>query len=86
MWKDGGCDPTVPGLIGEWHSRQSCATVARFNCLGFDEPCVSWQVVPKIMAELIANENSPGAKRAMEAMMKMSKINLAEVEQAADAA
>jgi predicted 3-demethylubiquinone-9 3-methyltransferase (glyoxalase superfamily) len=43
---------------------------------------VSWQVVPKIMAELIADENSPGAKRAMEALMKMKKIDIEELRRA----
>jgi predicted 3-demethylubiquinone-9 3-methyltransferase (glyoxalase superfamily) len=45
---------------------------------------VSWQVVPNIMSELIADENSPGAKRAMEAMMKMKKIDIEELQRAYD--
>jgi predicted 3-demethylubiquinone-9 3-methyltransferase (glyoxalase superfamily) len=45
---------------------------------------VSWQVVPNIMAELIADENSPGAKRAMEAMMKMKKLDIEELRRAYD--
>jgi predicted 3-demethylubiquinone-9 3-methyltransferase (glyoxalase superfamily) len=43
---------------------------------------VSWQVVPTIMAELIADENSPGAKRTMDALLKMKKIDIAELQRA----
>ena len=49
-----------------------------------DKYGVSWQVVPNIMAELIADENSPGAKRAMEAMMKMKKLDIEELRRAYD--
>ena len=43
---------------------------------------LSWQVVPANMEELFKDEESPGAKRAMEAMLKMKKIDIAELEQA----
>ena len=44
---------------------------------------LSWQIVPKGMLELL-NDPDPGkAKRAMEAMMTMVKIDIAEVERAA---
>jgi predicted 3-demethylubiquinone-9 3-methyltransferase (glyoxalase superfamily) len=49
-----------------------------------DKYGVSWQVVPTIMAELIADENSPGAKRAMEALMKMKKIDIDELRRASE--
>jgi predicted 3-demethylubiquinone-9 3-methyltransferase (glyoxalase superfamily) len=49
-----------------------------------DKYGVSWQVVPKIMAELIADENSPGAKRTMEALMKMKKIDIDELRRASE--
>ena len=45
---------------------------------------VSWQVVPRIMSELIADENSPGAKRVMEALMKMKKLDIEELQRAYD--
>ena len=47
---------------------------------------VSWQVTPTRLLELIADPDPNRARRAMEAMMKMSKINIAEVEHAADGA
>jgi predicted 3-demethylubiquinone-9 3-methyltransferase (glyoxalase superfamily) len=43
---------------------------------------LSWQVVPKGMEEMMEDANSPGAKRAMAAMMEMKKIDLAALERA----
>ena len=43
---------------------------------------VSWQVVPESMEELFKDEESPGAKRAMEAMLKMKKLDIAALERA----
>lgn len=45
---------------------------------------LSWQVTPTRLLELIADPDPTRARRAMEAMMKMSKINIAEVELAAE--
>ena len=45
---------------------------------------VSWQVVPRGMAEMLKDENSPGAKRAMAAMLKMKKLDIAELRRAYD--
>jgi predicted 3-demethylubiquinone-9 3-methyltransferase (glyoxalase superfamily) len=45
---------------------------------------VFWQVTPTRLMELIADPDPNRARRAMEAMMKMIKIDIAEVERAAD--
>jgi predicted 3-demethylubiquinone-9 3-methyltransferase (glyoxalase superfamily) len=45
---------------------------------------VSWQVVPTGMAELFADADSDRARRAMEAMLKMRKLDLAALQAAAD--
>ena len=45
---------------------------------------VSWQVTPKDMEEFFKDENSPGAKRTMEAMLKMKKLDIAELKRAHD--
>lgn len=37
---------------------------------------LSWQVVPDGMDDIFTDENSAGAKRAMEAMLKMKKIDM----------
>jgi predicted 3-demethylubiquinone-9 3-methyltransferase (glyoxalase superfamily) len=43
---------------------------------------VSWQIVPKQLNEVLNGEDKEGAKRAMMAMMKMHKLNVAELEAA----
>jgi predicted 3-demethylubiquinone-9 3-methyltransferase (glyoxalase superfamily) len=45
---------------------------------------VSWQVVPSGMDEMLANPDKDRAKRAMQAMMQMRKIDLAALREAAD--
>ena len=61
---------------------------------GSEGPCgwlkdrwgLSWQIVPTRLLQLL-NDPDPGrARRAMEAMMNMGKINIAELERAADGA
>jgi predicted 3-demethylubiquinone-9 3-methyltransferase (glyoxalase superfamily) len=47
---------------------------------------VSWQIVPKILTELIADPDREKSQRVMSAMLKMGKIEIAELEQAAAAA
>jgi predicted 3-demethylubiquinone-9 3-methyltransferase (glyoxalase superfamily) len=43
---------------------------------------LSWQVVPKVLPELLKDHKSETAQRAMEAMLRMKKIEIAELEQA----
>jgi predicted 3-demethylubiquinone-9 3-methyltransferase (glyoxalase superfamily) len=45
---------------------------------------LSWQVVPAGMDELFADSDPERAKRAMEAMLKMSKLDIAALRSAAD--
>lgn len=49
-----------------------------------DKYGLSWQVAPAIFPELYANENSPGAQRAMLAMMGMKKLDIAALQAAFD--
>ena len=44
---------------------------------------VSWQVVPTTLAYLFADHTSGRAQRAMTAMLKMKKLNIADLERAA---
>jgi predicted 3-demethylubiquinone-9 3-methyltransferase (glyoxalase superfamily) len=45
---------------------------------------VSWQVVPKGMDEVFSDSDPERAKRAMEAMLKMRKLDLGALRAAAD--
>jgi predicted 3-demethylubiquinone-9 3-methyltransferase (glyoxalase superfamily) len=46
---------------------------------------VSWQVIPKRLPQLLSHKNPKVAQRAMEAMMKMGKIDIATLDKAARA-
>ena len=43
---------------------------------------LSWQVVPRQFKEMLAGSDPQGAKRAMEAMLQMTKIDLAKIREA----
>lgn len=45
---------------------------------------LSWQIVPRRMIALLGDPDPARAKRAMEAMMQMKRIDIANVEAAAD--
>jgi predicted 3-demethylubiquinone-9 3-methyltransferase (glyoxalase superfamily) len=47
---------------------------------------LSWQVVPEGMEEMFRDGDSPGAKRAMEAMLQMKKLDIAELRRAYEGA
>lgn len=57
---------------------------------GEPEPCgwlkdrfgLSWQVVPKRLYELVEGPDPAGAERAMQAMLRMGKLDVAELEAA----
>lgn len=51
-----------------------------------DKYGLSWQVVPSMMSELFKDDQSPGAQRAMEAMLRMKKLDIAELRRAYDGA
>jgi predicted 3-demethylubiquinone-9 3-methyltransferase (glyoxalase superfamily) len=46
---------------------------------------LSWQIVPRQLNELVGDPDPDRARRAMEAMLKMGKIDVAELQRAADA-
>jgi len=46
---------------------------------------LSWQIVPKVLLDMIADKDAVRAKRAADAMMKMVKIDIAALKAAWDA-
>lgn len=49
-----------------------------------DQFGVSWQVVPKILGQLVGSDDREKAGRAMQAMMGMVKLDVAELQRAYD--
>lgn len=49
-----------------------------------DKYGLSWQVVPRILGELMTDEDREKAKRVTEAMLSMRKIEIAELQRAYD--
>ena len=47
-----------------------------------DKYGLSWQVVPRVLIELVGDPESKASQRAMEAMMKMKKIDIKELQKA----
>jgi len=47
---------------------------------------LSWQIIPNRLMELLGDPDPGRSQRAMQAMLQMQKIDVAEVERAADAA
>ena len=47
-----------------------------------DKYGLSWQVIPRMLLRLFTDHDSAQAQRAMEAMLRMKKIDIAELEQA----
>lgn len=43
---------------------------------------VSWQIVPEALPSLLSHSDKPAAKRAMDAMMQMKKIDIGTIEAA----
>ena len=61
---------------------------------GAPQPCgwvqdrfgLSWQIIPKALGQLLGDPDSGRAQRAMQAMLKMKKIDIATLQRAADRA
>ena len=63
-------------LIGDGGEPSQCGWLT-------DKFGLSWQIVPKAMLKLVAHKDKAKASRAMAAMMKMQKIDLQTIEDAA---
>jgi predicted 3-demethylubiquinone-9 3-methyltransferase (glyoxalase superfamily) len=49
-----------------------------------DKYGVSWQIIPSVLGEMLGDKDPEKAGRAMQAMLKMNKIIIADLEQAYD--
>jgi len=47
---------------------------------------VSWQIIPDVLGEMLGDPNPAKAKATMQAMLKMNKIDIAELKRAHDQA
>ena len=47
-----------------------------------DKYGVSWQVVPAVLVEMLSDHDSKKSQRAMEAMLRMKKLDIAQLKQA----
>ena len=47
-----------------------------------DKYGLSWQVVPRVLVEMLSGPDSEKSQRAMKAMLKMKKIDIAELQRA----
>ena len=47
-----------------------------------DKYGLSWQIVPRVLPELLKDHEAAKAQRAMEALLRMKKIDIAELERA----
>jgi predicted 3-demethylubiquinone-9 3-methyltransferase (glyoxalase superfamily) len=43
---------------------------------------LSWQIAPRVLIDAMTNPDTAAAKRAMDAMMTMKKIDIAKIEAA----
>lgn len=66
-----------------WNSLVKNGTPQRCGWLK-DRFGLSWQVVPGILGKLLSDKDPAKAQRAMQAMLKMEKLDIAELMRAAD--
>jgi predicted 3-demethylubiquinone-9 3-methyltransferase (glyoxalase superfamily) len=95
---NGGPDFTFSEAISFQVACDSQAEVDEFwtklSAGGEEGPCgwlkdkfgLSWQIVPSILDQLIADPDAEKAQRAMKAMLGMKKLDIAELQRAADSA
>ena len=65
---------------------------ARLSAGGEEGPCgwlkdrygLSWQIVPSVLGELLGDEDAEKAKRVMQAMLQMKKLDIQRLKQASE--
>ncbi len=80
------CD-TQPEVDYYWEKLNDGGDVNAQQCGWLkDKFGVSWQVVPRILAELATDRDTAKAERTFTAMLGMKKLNIAELQRAYDGA
>jgi predicted 3-demethylubiquinone-9 3-methyltransferase (glyoxalase superfamily) len=64
-------------LIADGGQESQCAWLK-------DKYGLSWQIVPRVMVEMLQDKDAQKAKRVMEAMLQMKKIDIATLQRAYD--
>ena len=72
-------DKLWDGLLANGGQAQRCGWLS-------DRWGVNWQIVPKALPRLLADPDKDRARRAMQAMLQMVKLDVAALEAAADGA
>jgi len=64
---------------------EKLSTGGRTDCCGWlqDKFGVSWQIIPTVLGQLLGDKDPQRAKRAMQAMLQMTKIDINKLQQAA---
>ena len=74
------------GEIDELWEKLSADGGAKSRCGWLkDKFGLSWQIVPAVLEEMVADENPARSQRVMQAMLQMDKMDLAALQQAYDA-
>jgi predicted 3-demethylubiquinone-9 3-methyltransferase (glyoxalase superfamily) len=69
----------------DWFWKKLCSGGGKEVQCGWlkDKYGVSWQVVPTVLVELLADKDSAKAQRVMQAMLKMVKLDINQLKRAA---
>ena len=78
-WFDDQAEEAVRFYTGIFPSSR-VTTISHYGEAGHDG--LSWQVIPNDMDHMLVDAESPGAKRAMEAMLRMKTIDVEELRRA----
>jgi predicted 3-demethylubiquinone-9 3-methyltransferase (glyoxalase superfamily) len=78
------CD-TQPELDHYWNKLSADGKEQQCGWLK-DKFGVSWQIVPEILSDLLSGKDSAKSQRVMEALLKMVKLDINKLKEAADKA
>jgi predicted 3-demethylubiquinone-9 3-methyltransferase (glyoxalase superfamily) len=76
------CD-TQEEIDDKWEKLSEGGQKSRCGWLK-DKFGLSWQIIPPILGQLLSDKDPARSKRAMEAMLKMDKIDIATLKAAAE--